>query len=66
METTTITFTKEELELIYEGMSNYQDASDSHTFYDEKSDEEETNEEKFFNLYNSIMNKLWGIIVSYL
>ena len=58
METTTITFTKEELELIYGGMSNYQDASDSHIFYDEKNDEEETNEEKFFNLYNSIMNKL--------
>ena len=58
METTTITLTTEELELIYEGMRNYQDSSDSHTFYDEETDTEETNEKKFFSLYNSIMEKL--------
>ena len=58
METTTITFTTEELELIYEGMRNLQDTSDTHTFYDEETDTEETNEEKFFTLYNSIMDKL--------
>ena len=56
--TTTITFTQEELALIYEVMSNYQDSSDSHTFYDEETDTEETNEDKFFSLYNSIMKKI--------
>lgn len=58
METTTITFTTEELELVYEGLRNLQDSSDTHTFYNEETDTEETNEDKFFELYNSIMGKL--------
>jgi hypothetical protein len=54
----TLTLTDEQLTFLYEAMSNYQDASDSHTFYDEESDTEETNEDRFFTIYNSIMDKV--------
>ena len=56
----TLQLTDEQLTFLYEAMSNYQDASDSHTFYDEESDTEETNEDRFFSLYNSIMDKVWS------
>ena len=55
---TTISFTPEELELVYEGLRNLQDSSDSYSFYNEETDTEETNEERFFSIYNSVMDKL--------
>ena len=58
MENTTITLTDEEYNLFYSAMRNYLDASDSHTFYDEETDTEETNEDKFLALHNSIMEKV--------
>ena len=54
----TITFTKEELDLLYESMSNYKDSSYSHVFYNHETDTELTDEDKFFILWNNIMEKL--------
>ena len=45
-------------ELIYEGMRNMRDKSDSYLFWDEETDEEEVDEERFLSLYHSIMSKL--------
>ena len=54
----TITFTEDELNLIYESMRNYMDSSYSHVFYNKETDTELTDEDRFFALYNSIMEKL--------
>ena len=54
----TITFTEDELNLIYESMRNYMDSSYSHVFYNHETDTELTDEDRFFTLYNNIMEKL--------
>ena len=54
----TITFTEDELNLLYESMRWYQDSSYSHVFYNKETDTELTDEDRFFALYNSIMEKL--------
>ena len=53
-----ISFSQEEAELLYSGMNNYRDASDSHPFYDEETDTETIDEDKFFDIFESLMAKL--------
>ena len=54
----TITFTEDELNLIYDSMRNYMDFSYSHVFYNDETNTELTDEDRFFTLYNDIMEKL--------
>ena len=53
-----LTLTEEETQMVYEGMRNMLDASDTEYFYNKETDTEYTDEEKFMNIWNSIMEKL--------
>ena len=56
--TNTLHLTDEETNLLYEMVREFQDRSSSYLFFNEETEEEEPDEERFNTLMNSIMEKL--------